>query len=565
MYIMALVLRPRVRTLSPLGLLALLVATSSLMVFGGRTALVMVLLVLAGVAASHLVRLARGERVRLPAVILAICCIMLVGIAVPIAFGTGVFDNMIARFSSDNGSAHARISTFRLLGLFDWKELMLGNSPERASSLQSMMGLDYGIENFWIACIVQYGIIQTALITLGLSVFFAELLRRSAKGARIAIFFVCLVAASSVSFSSKNTTLAAYVAVIVLMLPRESAAQEVLIRSHRRNRPQLIHPSSRHDKGNSRCASMSITAIFVRPITGLERITQQLFSVEALAPLDAVPVRASRMSDMLLTQSFGLAGCLMRSPSSLLLCPGFPPTPLLHAFGGRVIPYIHDVFLLSRRADLNWRAKAYMAWPFDLAVRRLPRPGNSFDTATKLAAYCRPDADIIFYRPAARNNFRLDVGGRMAWPDSVTALRLVALGTVEPRKNLVAAGRIVGALRQRGNAGATLEVIGRRGWGDDWASLSAMPGVVLHGYQPDREVTAILTRADALISTSHEEGLGLPLLEAQYAGLPIIAPDQPVFREVLDRSGIFVGPGDRTRPQRRSRVCFARGLARGLR
>jgi glycosyltransferase involved in cell wall biosynthesis len=284
-----------------------------------------------------------------------------------------------------------------------------------------------------------------------------------------------------------------------------------------------------------------------RHVTGLERITLQLFSAEALAPIDAVPIRASRMSEMLAKQNFGLPARLMRSPSALLLCPGFPPMPLLHAFSGRVIPYIHDVFLLSRRRDLNWRAKAYSAWPFGLAVHRLRRfLVNSADTAAKLRAYCRVDAEITLYRPPAVNNLDLSVGDRAARPVGQRSLRLVAIGTVEPRKNLTAAGAIVGALRAGGFSDATLEIVGRRGWGDDWEKLAKMPGVVLHGYQADREAAAIVDRADALISTSHEEGLGLPLLEAQYGGLPIIAPDQPVFREVLDRSGIFIRP-DRPR------------------
>lgn len=282
-----------------------------------------------------------------------------------------------------------------------------------------------------------------------------------------------------------------------------------------------------------------------RHVTGIERITLQLFSKETLAPLDTVPVRANGMADMLLTQALGMPARLLRSPSALLLCPGFPPSPLLMAFAARVIPYIHDVFLLSRREDLNWRAKAYMAWPFESAVRRLPRfLVNSADTATKLRAYCRDDAEITVYRPQVRNNFGLSVGARGARSSDPGALRLVALGTVEPRKNLVAAGQVLGALRAQGSPNATLDVIGRRGWGNDWDALSDMPGVVLHGYQSDNEVTAILDNADALISTSHEEGLGLPLLEAQYGGLPIIAPDQPVFREVLDGSSIFIDPAN---------------------
>ncbi len=279
-----------------------------------------------------------------------------------------------------------------------------------------------------------------------------------------------------------------------------------------------------------------------RRITGLERVTLQQFSKDALAPLDVVPIEAARLSQMVLMQNFGLPVHLARAPASLLLCPGFPPTPLLHLFKGRVIPFIHDVFLLSRRADLNWRAKAYLSWPFGLAVRGLPRfLVNSADTATKLARYCQDDAEIIVYRPRVDNHFELNAIGRAARPHRPARLRFVALGTVEPRKNLAAAGKIIGALREQGIE-ATLEVIGRRGWGDDWQRLSAMAGVVLHGYQPDRNAAAILDAADALICTSHEEGLGLPLLEAQYAGLPIIVPDQPVFREVLDRSGLFIDP-----------------------
>jgi glycosyltransferase involved in cell wall biosynthesis len=282
-----------------------------------------------------------------------------------------------------------------------------------------------------------------------------------------------------------------------------------------------------------------------RHVTGLERITLQLFSRETLAPLEVVPVGARRMSGMLATQTLGLPVRLMAAPSALLLCPGFPPTPLLHLFGDRVIPYIHDVFLLSRRQDLNWRARAYSAWPFGLAVRRLRHfLVNSTDTATKLRGYCRDDAEITLYRPAACNTLGLSPAERAGRPAAPDALRLVAVGTVEPRKNLVAAGAIVGALRERGFPEATLEVIGRRGWGDDWTLLSAMPGVTLHGYLPDEEATAVLDRADALISTSHEEGLGLPLLEAQYGGLPVIAPQQPVFREVLGGSGIFIDPAD---------------------
>jgi glycosyltransferase involved in cell wall biosynthesis len=281
-----------------------------------------------------------------------------------------------------------------------------------------------------------------------------------------------------------------------------------------------------------------------RHVTGLERITQELFSPGALAPLDVTPVTAHGTARMIATQTFGLPLRLTHS-SSILLCPGFPPSPLLKPVAERVIPYIHDIFLLSRRADLNRRARLYMAPSFRLAVRNYPRFFvNSADTKRKLAAHCRPDADITLYRPPVRNVFDLRPDGRIGQIGKAVQLRLVALGTVEPRKNFVAAARVLAALRERNFSDATLEIVGRRGWGDDWDVLEKSPGVILHGYQSGDRVSEILRRADAFICTSHEEGLGLPLLEAQYAGLPIVAPAAAIFREVLDESGILVDPND---------------------
>ena len=282
-----------------------------------------------------------------------------------------------------------------------------------------------------------------------------------------------------------------------------------------------------------------------RHVTGLERITLELFSPAALAPLDIKPVTARGTRQMVTTQTLGLP-MRLAATSSILLCPGFPPSPLLRPFASRVLPYIHDDFLLSRRAELNPRARLYMAAPFKLALRHYPRfLANSNDTRRKLRAHCRPEAEITLYRPPVRNVFDLHPNGRAERSARPSPLRVVALGTVEPRKNFVAAASIVSALRARGFVNATLDIVGRQGWGDDWVTLEAIPGVTLHGYQPEKRVRQILDDADVFICTSHDEGLGLPLLEVQYAGLPVVAPDAAIFHEVLGTSGIFI---DQSKP-----------------
>ncbi|MBU6462974.1 MAG: glycosyltransferase [Bradyrhizobium sp.] len=279
-----------------------------------------------------------------------------------------------------------------------------------------------------------------------------------------------------------------------------------------------------------------------RPVTGLERITIELFSQTALAPLDIVPVTAQGTRQMVMRQTIGLPWLLAGS-RALLLCPGFPPSPLLRPFASRVLPYIHDVFLATRPADLNHRARLYMAAPFRMALRSYPRfLANSRDTSGKLAALCRADSDITLYRPPVRNVFGLNTEGRAQRSDG--ALRLVALGTVEPRKNFLAAAKLTQALEALGFPDVKLDIIGRNGWGGDWQTLNAIPGVTMHGYQPEERVRELLMAADLFVCTSQEEGLGLPLLEAQYAGLPIVAPGAAIFHEVLESSGVFIDPAD---------------------
>jgi hypothetical protein len=220
-YVLALVLRPAI--CPPLLVRLPLIAFSlgSLMAFGGRTSLVTVLAMIGLVGLFEAVRLMRGKRMPLPAAILAICVLFAAGAIIFAALNLGIFDKMLLRFSSDKGSALARFATFNLLSHFDWHELILGPNPVRVNALQAQLGLNYGIENFWISSIVQFGLVHTMVLTIGLICFFVELLRRSSPVAWAIVVLIVIIAASSVSFSSKNIQLAQFVIFISVLLPRE--------------------------------------------------------------------------------------------------------------------------------------------------------------------------------------------------------------------------------------------------------------------------------------------------------------------------------------------------------
>jgi len=220
-YILALILRPALCPPIIVRLPLIVFCLGSLMAFGGRTALVTVLTMIAGFAAVELFRLLRGGRTSLPVAIGAICLLFVAAAGIFVALDLGIFDKMLLRFSSDKGSTLARYATFNLLSHFDWTELVLGPNPIRANALQTQWGLNYGIEDFWISCIVQFGIIHTVLLTIGLVGLFTEIMQRASGAAWAILVLIFIVAASSVSFSSKNIQLAQFIFLITLLLPRE--------------------------------------------------------------------------------------------------------------------------------------------------------------------------------------------------------------------------------------------------------------------------------------------------------------------------------------------------------
>jgi hypothetical protein len=236
-YIIALVFRPAIcpPVIPRLALIAFSLA--SLMAFGGRTSLVTVLLILGSAATIRVFGVLRGERVSLLVVIAAICLLFVGAAAIFLAFESGIFDKMLLRFSSDKGSAMSRYAAVNLLSHFDWHELLWGPDPVRAASLQNAVGLKHGVEDFWISCIVQYGIVSTIVLTLGLAGLFTEILKRAAGAAWLILLLVIIVAASSVSFSSKNIQLAQFAVLITLLLPRERVMASI---SQPRGQPRLV-------------------------------------------------------------------------------------------------------------------------------------------------------------------------------------------------------------------------------------------------------------------------------------------------------------------------------------
>jgi glycosyltransferase involved in cell wall biosynthesis len=143
------------------------------------------------------------------------------------------------------------------------------------------------------------------------------------------------------------------------------------------------------------------------------------------------------------------------------------------------------------------------------------------------------------------------------------------VGTVEPRKRHAQALSAFEMLWEEGHE-VNLVIVGKRGWmvEDLVRRLSNHPMLGkrlfwLEGIS-DEYLEKIYAASTCLVAASEAEGFGLPLIEAARKGLPIIARDIPVFREVAGEHAFYFGglsPEDLARAVRAWLDLSSRGEA----
>jgi glycosyltransferase involved in cell wall biosynthesis len=217
--------------------------------------------------------------------------------------------------------------------------------------------------------------------------------------------------------------------------------------------------------------------------------------------------------------------------------------------GVRPIYFVHDLIPLTHpqfcRAGEAERHARRMRTVLSTGAGVI---GNSQATLDDLARFA---ADERLPRPPAVPAWLGTTPIRhaaVAGPDRPT---FVALGTIEARKNHLLLLEIWSRLAARLGAKAPrLLVIGQRGWEADevFRILDGEEGLRGHvvelNHCSDEELARHLASARALLFPSKAEGYGLPLVEAMSLGVPVIASDLPVFREIGQGIPLLLNPDD---------------------
>jgi alpha-1,3-rhamnosyl/mannosyltransferase len=136
---------------------------------------------------------------------------------------------------------------------------------------------------------------------------------------------------------------------------------------------------------------------------------------------------------------------------------------------------------------------------------------------------------------------------------------VLAVGTLEPRKNLIQGMRAFRRLPEALRESMPFVIVGMKGWLTEGieaeiAALATKGQVRPLGYVPDEALLHLYAGAAMLVYPSIYEGFGLPALEAMASGIPVITSDRSSLPEVVGDVGITVDPGDE--------AGFAEGMQR---
>lgn len=128
---------------------------------------------------------------------------------------------------------------------------------------------------------------------------------------------------------------------------------------------------------------------------------------------------------------------------------------------------------------------------------------------------------------------------------------VLAVGSIQPRKNLARLVRAYAALRrERGRSNLPqLVLVGKQAWlyGDTLRAIEEEnlgESVLLTGYVSEGDLPALYTGALLFAYPSFYEGFGLPPLEAMSCGVPVLTGNQTSLPEVVGDAGLTVDPFD---------------------
>lgn len=219
----------------------------------------------------------------------------------------------------------------------------------------------------------------------------------------------------------------------------------------------------------------------------------------------------------------------------------------------RAVLSIHDISFefhpeFFRRATLL-RMKTLVAF----AVRQAHHviTISEFSRQAILSRYRLPEEKVSAIHNGVSPAFRRlpDTGAVAAVlaRHGIRAPYLLAVGNLEPRKNISRLVQAFHLLATQNRLGHTLVLAGQDAFAADAIhrqveALGLAGRVRATGYLPEEDLVALYNGADLFVYPSLYEGFGIPPLEAMACGVPVVAARSSSLPEVCGDAALYVDP-----------------------
>ena len=214
-----------------------------------------------------------------------------------------------------------------------------------------------------------------------------------------------------------------------------------------------------------------------------------------------------------------------------------------------VVITIHDLSFIRFPALFRPANRFYLAAMTRLSARRARRliavSAQAAEEVTRLLGVPSERVDVVYHgvEPAFRP---LPAGEIAAFRQrrGLPERYVLFIGTLEPRKNLV---RLVEAFARIRDGRLRLVLVGGKGWlyDDLFARVEALgldEDVIFPGYVTSDELPFWYNAATVFSYPSVYEGFGLPVLEAQACGTPVLTSNVSSLPEAAGDGALMVDP-----------------------
>jgi len=244
---------------------------------------------------------------------------------------------------------------------------------------------------------------------------------------------------------------------------------------------------------------------------------------------------------------------MLRKPPDVLFVPSHV-IPLIHP--KKTVTTLHDVGFVHWQQAYTPKEWQYLDWSTRYALKQCPRiiTVSQFSKDELVRIYgAQPDAIEVIHLGYDRERYCLPaskaaVSAEVRSRFGVTGRYLIMTGRIDHRKNQAF---LVAAFEQIAGQYPDLQLVLvgplGRGGSDILDAIKTSPyqeRIIVHGWVPEEDKILLLQGAEAMVFPSLYEGFGLPVIEAQACGVPVVAARNSAIPETTGEGALYFGDAD---------------------